>query len=95
MASYTDGSGCCPGCGSKNTVEQHFEKRGAFQMYQCGNLDPQTSKGCGSTWEETSLSAKERTGVGNINHAGAGKSGLMMPPLGDAWDRIFGPKEQS
>lgn len=77
MSAYTDACSCRK-CGSSSTAQPTFERRGDFIMKQCGGQDPKDRNGCGYVWEETSTQAREKTGVGNIGHAGAGRSLASM-----------------
>jgi len=92
---YTDSSACSC-CGSSQTAQVTHERRGDFVMKQCGGQEPKDRNGCGYVWEETSTWAREKTGVGNVNHAGARTDSAAMD-LGTLPDgsyaRIFGHTE--
>lgn len=93
MSAYPDDVNC-PGCGSNREVNQHHELRGEYQQYRCGAEDPKETRGCGALWEYTSTTARERTGVGNTNHAGATRGVMISLNIDeDDWNRIFGTKD--
>lgn len=93
--SYTDNSKC-PCCASTTQAQVTHERKGDFIMKRCGDSDPKKTKGCGYVWEETSTWAREKTGVGNVNHAGARTDYTAMDlgtlPEG-VYAKIFGHTE--
>lgn len=94
--SYADpGSKCCPGCGAKSEIQVSHERRGDFMMYRCGDEEPRTSKGCGASWENTSLWARAKTGVGHVREDQAGP--MIVTSFShisqERWDSIFAKDE--
>ena len=92
---YTD-CPTCPKCTASSDTRVVGEHRGNFIIKQCGAEMIDDRRGCGYTWEETSTWAREKKGVGNVNHAGASRGGVLvdLSTLPDDWHaRIFGKKE--